>query len=234
MEDDDVSASELKGVACGLVVAVEGVHFGVDGPDGIAVIGEEKDFGDGGEGWGFAGEGEAAFEGEVEGDGVFGGFGVEGREWGGLGVRVVFERGSVPVGVEGEGEPGFLDVANVAGEFVFVEGVEGGEDLATGFVEDFAVVPDEEAVGFEDLAGVEGVCEDGGEFVAAVDEDDVELMGFGEGLPVEGSGVGEVLGVGDAAFASEAPDFGAGDDFAGNLLGTLGELVGEDVDGVEF
>lgn len=74
--------------------------------------------------------------------------------------------------------------------------------MATGFVDDFAVMPDDEAIGFEDLAGVEGIGEDGGEFVAAVDEDDVEQMDFGEGGPVEGAGVGEVLGVRDAALAS--------------------------------
>lgn len=234
VEDDDVCAGELEGIACGLVAAVEGVGVAFGGPDGVAVVGEKEDFGDWGEGLGFAGEGEAAFEGEVEGDGFVGGFGVERREGWGWGGRVLLERGGLPVGVEGEGEPGFLDVADVAGEFVFVEGVEGGEDLATGFVEDFAVVPDEEAVGFEDLTGVEGIGEDGGEFVAAVDEDDVELMGFGEGGPVEGAGVGEVLGVGDAALASEDSDLGFGDDLAGHLAGAAGELMGEDVEGVEF
>lgn len=240
VEDDDVCAGELNGVARGLVAVVEVVHLGIGRPNGIAVIGEEEDFGDGGKGLGFAGEGEAAFEGEVEGDGFVGGFGVEGREgregregWG-RGGRVLLERGGAPVGVEGEGEPGFLDVADLAGEFVFVEGVEGGENLATGFIDDFEVVPDEEAIRFEDLTGVEGVGEDGGEFVAAVDEDDVELMGFGEGGPVEGAGVGEILGVGDAALASEGSDLGFGDDLAGHLAGAAGELMGEDVEGVEF
>jgi hypothetical protein len=99
---------------------------------------------------------------------------------------------------------------------------------------DFAVVPDDEAVGFEDLAGVQGVSEDGGEFVAAVDEDDVEMMGFGESLPIEGSGVGEVLGVRDVMLASEGSDFVFGDDLAGHLARLAGELMGEDVEGVEF
>lgn len=59
----------------------------------------------------------------MEGDGFVGGFGIEGRAWWGWSGRIFLERGIAPVQVEGEGEPRFLNVVDLAGEFVFVEGV---------------------------------------------------------------------------------------------------------------